>query len=206
VTWVFFFLYGPVEVALPVHVAVDLEAPPGLLGAYWTTFGVGALAANLVIGTIRGRNTRRITLLIVAGWGACLVPFAFAPIPVTLVAFAVGGLIYGPYIPLTYALFQSSTSAANLPSVLAARGAVVMVSTPLGTAIGGPLVGSLGASETLAVSGLATLLLAAAASVLWKGERGDAPSSTTWRARSPARQESRNVRSGIEKRPPPSGR
>ena len=169
VTWIFFFLYGPVEVALPVYVAVDLHAPAGLLGVYWTTFGVGALAANLITGTIRGQNTRRFALLIVAGWGACLLPFAFAPIPVTLVAFTLGGLIYGPFIPLTYALFQSSTTATNLPSVLAARSAVVMVSTPLGTAIGGPLVGSLGASATLAMSGLATILLAAAASVLWTG-------------------------------------
>jgi MFS family permease len=173
VTWVFFFLYGPVEVALPVYVAVDLQAPAWLLGAYWTTFGVGALAANLITGTIRGRNMRRITLLIVAGWGACLLPFAFAPIPVTLLAFAIGGLIYGPFIPLTYALFQSSTTAANLPFVLAARSAVVMVSTPLGTAIGGPLVESLGASETLAASGLATLVLAAVGTVLWRVERAD---------------------------------
>ena len=171
VTWVFFFLYGPVEVALPVYVAVDLQGPSELLGAYWTTFGIGALAANLITGTVRGRNMRRITLLIVAGWGACLLPFGFAPIAVTLAAFAVGRVIYGPFIPLTYALFQSSTTAANLPSVLAARGAVVMVSTPLGTAIGGPLVGSLGASETLALSGLATVLLAVAASVLWSGQQ-----------------------------------
>jgi predicted MFS family arabinose efflux permease len=182
VTWVFFFLYGPVEVALPVYVAVDVQAPAGLLGAYWTTFGIGALAATLITGTIRGRNMRRITLLIVAGWGACLLPFAFAPIAVTLVAFAIGGLIYGPFIPLTYALFQSSTTAVNLPFVLAARSAVVMVSTPLGTAIGGPLVGSLGASGTLAASGLATLVLAAAASVLWTGQRADAPQSPTKRA------------------------
>jgi MFS family permease len=179
VTWVFFFLYGPVEVALPVYVAVDLRAPAGLLGAYWTTFGVGALAANLITGTIRGRNTRRITLLIVAGWGACLLPFAFAPIPVTLLAFAIGGLIYGPFIPLTYALFQSSTTAANLPLVLAARSAIVMISTPLGTAIGGPLVGLLGASGTLAASGLATVLLAAVASAVWTGERVDTSQKTT---------------------------
>ena len=53
-----------------------------------------------------------------------------------------------------------------------------LVSTPLGTAIGGPLVGSLGAAGTLAVSGLATLLLAAAASVMWAGERTDALSQT----------------------------
>jgi predicted MFS family arabinose efflux permease len=179
VTWVFFFLYGPVEVALPVYVAVDLQAPAGLLGAYWTTFGVGALAASLITGTIRSRNMRRITLLIVAGWGACLLPFGFAPIPVTLAAFAIGGLIYGPFIPLTYALFQSSTTAVNLPLVLAARSAIVMISTPLGTAIGGPLVGILGASGTLAVSGLATLLLAAAAAVLWTGARAGLPTSTT---------------------------
>jgi len=168
-----------VEVALPVYVAVDLHAPAGLLGAYWTTFGVGALAANLITGTIRGRNTRRTTLLIVAGWGACLLPFAFAPIPVTLVAFAIGGLIYGPFIPLTYALFQSSTTAANLPLVLAARSAIVMISTPLGTAIGGPLVGLLGASGTLAASGLATVLLAAVASAVWTGERVDTSQKTT---------------------------
>jgi predicted MFS family arabinose efflux permease len=93
------------------------------------------------------------------------------------VAFALGGVIYGPFIPLTYALFQSSTTPANLPSVLAARSAVVMVSTPVGTAIGGPLVAGLGASGTLALSGLATLLLAAAASVLWTRERAVSPKS-----------------------------
>ena len=184
-TWVFFFLYGPVEVALPVYVAVDMQSDAGLLGLYWTTFGVGALAANLITGTIRGRNMRRITLVIVAGWGACLLPFAFAPVPITLAAFAIGGLIYGPFIPLTYALFQSSTTAANLPSVLAARSAVVLVSTPVGTAIGGPLVSAIGASETLAVSGLATVALAAVAAVLWKVE----PAGATG-------QESRSLSSG----------
>lgn len=108
---------------------------------------------------------------IVAGWGACLIPFAFAPVGVTVACFALGGLIYGPFIPLTYSLFQSATTTANLPAVLAARSALVMVSTPLGTAIGGPLVGALGASETLAASGIATVALAIAASFLWTGDR-----------------------------------
>jgi predicted MFS family arabinose efflux permease len=167
VTWVFFFLYGPVEVALPVYVAHDQAAPAGLLGAYWTSFGVGALVATLITGALRARNMRRVTLLIVAGWGACLLPFAFAPIPFTVVSFALGGLIYGPFIPLTYALFQSSTPSARLPEVLAARSAVVMISTPLGTAIGGPLVASLGATGTLVASGVGTIALAAVASLLW---------------------------------------
>jgi len=169
-TWLFFFLYGPVEAALPVYVARDLQADAALLGAYWTTFGVGALAATLVASTLRHHNVRRITLLIVAGWGACLLPFAFAPVAVTLACFAVGGLIYGPFIPLTYALFQSATTTTNLPAVLAARSALVMISTPMGTALGGPLVGSFGAAETLAASGAATVLLAVAASALWSRE------------------------------------
>ena len=169
VTWVFFFLYGPVEVALPVYVAVDLQDSAPLLAAYWTAFGVGALASNLLTGAMRARNIRRIALLIVAGWGACLIPFAVAPVPVTLVFFALGGVIYGPFIPLTYALFQSATPTHNLPAVLAARSAVVMLSTPLGTALGGPIVGLIGATWTLVASGVATMLLAAAAAVFWRG-------------------------------------
>jgi predicted MFS family arabinose efflux permease len=171
VTWVFFFLYGPVEAALPVYIARDLHADAGLLGAYWTAFGVGALAATLIVGTLRGHDVRRITVWIVAGWGACLIPFGFAPVGVTVACFALGGLIYGPFIPLTYSVFQSATTTANLPAVLAARSALVMVSTPLGTAIGGPLVGALGASETLAASGVATVALAIAASIVWRQGR-----------------------------------
>jgi MFS family permease len=171
VTWVFFFLYGPVEVALPVYVAHDQAAPAGLLGVYWTAFGIGALVATLVTGALRAGNMRRATLLIVTGWGLCLLPFGFAPVPVTVLSFALGGLIYGPFIPLTYALFQSTTPAASLPAVLAARSSVVIVSTPLGTAIGGPLVAVLGATGTLVASGVATIALAGAASVLWTEHR-----------------------------------
>ena len=171
-TWLFFFLYGPVEDALPVYVAHDLHAHARLLGAYWTSFGIGALTSTLLVGMLRRRATRTIVLAIVAGWGACLIPFAFAPTWATLACFALGGIIYGPFTPLTYALFQSITTTANLPSVLAARSAALIVSTPLGTAVGGPLVAGLGAKWTLAASGIATVALAAAATPLWAGWQG----------------------------------
>lgn len=171
-TWLFFFLYGPVEDDLPVYVAHDLHAHARLLGAYWASFGVGALASTLFTGMVRGRATRRIVLLIVAGWGACLIPFGFAPTAVTLACFATGGLIYGPFVPLTYALFQSITNTANLPSVLAARSAALTVATPLGTAIGGPIIAGLGARWTLGASGAATVLLAAIAAPASHRRRG----------------------------------
>ncbi|TMC54275.1 MAG: MFS transporter [Chloroflexi bacterium] len=170
VTWFFFFLYGPVEVALPVHVARELHASAQLLGAYWTSYALGALAASLVTGALRTGNVPAISIAIIAGWGACLLPFSFAPVPVTLVCFAAGGLIYGPFNPLTYALFQSATPAADLPAVLAARGTVVIVSTPLGIALGGPLVSLLGGGGTLVASGLATVMLAAVSLLVWPRE------------------------------------
>src|SRR5207237_3498518 len=34
-TWFFNLLYGPVEVALPLHVTYALHAPRTLLGLYW---------------------------------------------------------------------------------------------------------------------------------------------------------------------------
>lgn len=178
VTWIFFFLYGPVEVALPVYIAQDLQAEAPLLAAYWTAFGVGALVSNLLTGAMRTRNIRRAALLIVAGWGACLLPFAAAPAPVTIFFFAIGGVIYGPFVPLTYALFQSATPTHNLPSVLAARSAVVMLSTPLGTALGGPVVALIGGTWTLVASGVATIVLAAASTVLWRELTTDGPPST----------------------------
>lgn len=172
-TWLFFFLYGPVEDALPVYAAHDLHASAGLLGAYWACFGLGALVAALVTGTLRNRNIRRVTVLIVAGWGACLLPFAFAPAPVTLTCFALGGLIYGPFIPLTSTLLQSSVSSTSLAAVLAARSAILMVASPLGTAAGGPVVAALGAAWTLTASGAATVMLAVIAGALWTRRRLD---------------------------------
>jgi len=92
-----------------------------------------------------------------------------------LACFAVGGLVHGPFIPLTYALFQSITSTKNLPSVLAARSAALTVATPLGTAIGGPIVASLGARWTLTASGAATVLLAVIATPIWQRGRSQGP-------------------------------
>ena len=44
---VFYGLYGPVEVALPVYVARVLHAGAGMLGGYWTLFGCGATVGAL---------------------------------------------------------------------------------------------------------------------------------------------------------------
>jgi predicted MFS family arabinose efflux permease len=59
--------------------------------------------------------------------------------------------------------------------VLAARSAALTVATPLGTAIGGPIVAGIGASWTLTASGAATVLLAAVATPIWQRGRSHEP-------------------------------
>jgi MFS family permease len=167
-TWFFNFLYGPVEVALPLHVTADLHAESSLLGLYWTVFGVGAVVGGLTVGALSRLPLWPVTLAIVAGWGCVLVPFGLgAPTAVTLACFALGGVIYGPFTALSYTLFQDRTPPAWLTTVLAARGAALLTAAPVGTALGGPLTAALGPRPVLAASGLATIALAVVAMVLW---------------------------------------
>ncbi|MET8983604.1 MFS transporter [Streptomyces sp. NPDC004539] len=167
-TWMFNFLYGPVEVALPLHVTEDLGSGAQLLGLYWTVFGVGAVLGALAAGALRRLPLWPVTLGIVVGWGLLLVPFGFgAPAGVSLVCFAVGGVIYGPFTALSFTLFQERTPAAWLTTVLAARGAALLTAAPVGTALGGPLTATLGPRGVLGASGAATVVLGVIAAGVW---------------------------------------
>jgi MFS family permease len=169
VTCVFFFLYGPVEVALPVHVAHEMHGSPGLLGLYWTVFGIGATLGGLGAGLLRHRPPWLVVVSIIVGWGAALLPLgltdAVAP---GLVGFAVGGLIYGPFTAICTALFQRSTPPQALSRVLATRSALTIPSTALGTLLGGAVVSAVGGRPTLLLSALLTIAFGTSvAGVLW---------------------------------------
>ncbi|NES13756.1 MULTISPECIES: MFS transporter [Micromonospora] len=160
VTCAFFFLYGPVEVALPVHVAHDLQGSPGLLGLYWSVFGIGATVGALGAALLRHRAPWPVVVSIIVGWGAALLPLgltdAVAP---GLVGLAAGGLIYGPFTAISTALFQRETPPQALSRVLAARTALTTPATGLGTLVGGPVVAAVGARPTLLASALLTIAL-----------------------------------------------
>jgi MFS family permease len=166
-TWLFNLLYGPVEVALPLHVTADLHATGTLLGAYWMLFGIGALLGGLTVGTLRRLPLWPTTLAIVLGWGLTLLPFAaHLPVAATIASFTLGGAIYGPFVPLSITLLQQTAPPRHLATLLAARSAVLLTAAPLGTALGGPLTTALGPADTLAASGLATVTLGTTAGVL----------------------------------------
>jgi MFS family permease len=164
-SFLFFLLYGPVEVALPVHVS-NLHGSAALLGWFWAAYGVGAVAGSLAAPYLRNWPLWPTMIGIVAGWGLALLPLGLgAPVGVSLTAFAVGGVIYAPYNSIAMAVFQDSVPAALLARLLAARAGLMIVAAPLGTALGGPLVAVLGARGTLLASALTTVALAVLAAI-----------------------------------------
>lgn len=171
-TWFFNLLYGPVEVALPLHVASDLHAPASLLGLYWTLFGSAAVLGGLAVGSLRNLQLWPALIAIVLGWGLCLVPFApTAPTALTFACFTLGGAIYGPYVAVSITLLQDRTPADHRAAVLALRAAVLLTAAPLGTAIGGPVTTAIGPRATLAGSGLTTVALGAVTALLLLARR-----------------------------------
>jgi predicted MFS family arabinose efflux permease len=158
VTCGFFFLYGPVEVALPIHVAKDLHGSSGLLGLVWAVFGVFAVVGGLAAGLLRDRPLWTVVVVIVIGWGVAMVPVGlFAGVGATLIGFGIGGLIYGPYTAISTALYQSTSPPESLSRVLAIATAMTTPATSFGALLGGPAVGALGARKTFVASGLLTI-------------------------------------------------
>lgn len=165
-TFGFFFLFGPVYVALPLYVADDLRGSATVLGWFFTAFGAGALVGALAAGYLRRLPLWPATIGIVIAFGLTMLPAGLgAPLAVSLAAFALGGAVWAPYLPTSMALYQRSTSPANRAQVLAANGAVTVVAVPLGTILGGPLVSALGPRSALLACALAIVTFGLLAAV-----------------------------------------
>ncbi|MEU8472145.1 MFS transporter [Streptomyces sp. NPDC029006] len=159
VTWVFNLAFGPVEVALPLFVSDDLDAGAGLLGAYWTAFGIGAVIGALALGAAKRLPLWPAMLGIIAGHGIGMLPFALTDTAIpSLIGFAFAGLVYGPYSALSFTLIQDRAPADSLTTVLAARSAVLLTASPLGAALGGFLLDRTSAPAVLAGCGALMIL------------------------------------------------
>lgn len=186
-TVVYFFLYGPVEVALPLYVTGTLGGSAGLLGLFWTVFGIGATIGSITTGLVRRLPLWPALVVAVLGWGIALAPLGLLRLPAAAMAcFAVGGLLYAPYPALSATLFQRESPPELLSQVLAARGALTVLATPLGTALGGPLTTWIGPQHSLLVSAAATVVVGLAAAAFLAVHRQERPGGSRPRASSAA--------------------
>ena len=162
IAWLAVLLAPSGHVGVFVGIAVAAYTLPGVVGALALGRFLRHRPARVLVLThtwLRAGFLATIAILWATG---NLVPYVY-------VALLAGSSV----LPLTYALFQSSTTGAHLPTMLAARSAIIMVATPLGTAIGGPIVGTLGAAQTLTASGAATVLLAVLTGIIWTRKARD---------------------------------
>ncbi len=161
-TWVFYALYGPIEVALPLHATGGNVEQAGVLGIYWTVFGIGAVVGGLGAGLVKESARWPAMLIIVALWGLALLPFGLGlPTAAEIACFALAGLVWGPFPAISLTVTQSLSPPGAITSVLAARTAILLTATPVGTALGGPLTeAAKDPTRVLVGSGLATLALA----------------------------------------------
>lgn len=159
-SFVFFFLFGPVYVALPLHVSEDMRGSAALLAAFYTSFGIGALIGGVLTGYLSRWRLWPTMIGIVILFGAVILPLGLnIPNAVALTSFAVAGVLWPPYASLSTMLFQHSTPPALLPQVLAANSSMRVMSVPLGAALGGPLVAGFGGGATLQFCGAGIVLL-----------------------------------------------
>ena len=102
-----------------------------MLGTFWV--GVGAVIGELAAPYLRRWRVWPTMTGIVLGWGLALVPL---------------GLV-----------LQDASPPAALAQVIAARSSLLILASPVGITLGGPIMAVLGARGTLLASALATVAL-----------------------------------------------
>lgn len=175
---VFFFnlLYMPIEIALPLLVRDRLAADPAALGLLWGALGVGALIGAALVNQLRRLPQRRLLIMIIGLWALCPIALAFAgSLPLALIVFGLGGLVWAPFTPVAYSFLQNGLEPDEQQQVVTLWTTGSVVAAPLGLSLGGPLVEGAGVTGGLILSGALTLLLVpiAALAVLRRQARKD---------------------------------
>jgi MFS family permease len=184
VEFFFNFFYMPIEVALPLYVRGTLNADAFGLGLMWGALGVGAFVGAALVNQLRNFPQRHLLIAIIGLWAMCPIALAFVGnLPLAMIVFALGGLVWAPFTPVAYSFLQSGLQSDEQQQVVTLWTTGSMVAAPLGLMVGGPLIELAGISGGLALSGGLTLLLLpiAALAVL-----GRAPASVTLPRRVPS--------------------
>ena len=160
VVFFFNFFYMPIEVALPLYVRGTLDAGASGLGLMWGALGAGAFVGAALVNQLRNLPQRHVLIAIIGLWAMCPIALAFVgDIPLALIVFALGGLVWAPFTPVAYSFLQSGLRPDEQQQVVTLWTTGAAVAAPLGLIIGGPLIALAGSTGGLAVSGGLTLLL-----------------------------------------------
>jgi DHA3 family macrolide efflux protein-like MFS transporter len=153
--------FGAVYVMLPLLARQHPGGGSTFLAVLYTAFTVGALVGSGLSGFLDGLPPR---LLIAVLTGAFALSLAVLGLPVpevlTVVSFAVSGLLWSMYSTVSITLLQRTVEPSTLVGVLALNSSARLVALPVGYGLGGLLV---------SLAGLRPAILLAALSVAGAG-------------------------------------
>ena len=136
--------FGVIDIALPVLVLQRLRLGPVEVGLMWAVLGLAGVVSVWLWGRYRsdGKEARMIAAgSIVSALGMALLPFA-GNIWVVAAGMAIAGAANGPIDIGMFTLRQRRTDPAWMGRAFAISMALNFSGLPLGSALGGPLVGS----------------------------------------------------------------
>jgi MFS family permease len=143
--WMAFFA------AVPVLVVADYGADPRIAGWIFAAFGVGAVIGNFASIRLQER-TDGLLLIATLVYGQALplwaLVFHLPPAAISLTLF-ISGLFNGLVNPSIHALVTLRAPREIRARVLGALGTVLMLSTPLGLAVSGPVLSTAGPHPVL---------------------------------------------------------
>lgn len=161
VTLFFNLTYGPLEPALPVLVSRVFHAGASTLGLIWSSFAVGALFGTFLWSRFRPNWTLRVVISgIIFCWGVFSGGIGLAAHPwQAMVMMFFGGVTFAPYNILAATWEQWLISDQHRGKVYGVIQSITSVGLPIGQLAGGFMVKGIGASATILVGGIATVLL-----------------------------------------------
>lgn len=162
-TLFFNFTYAPFETVLPAFVSNTLLSGPEILGLMWTFFSIGSLLGAFLWIKLSLKFPYSYSLgSIIILWG--LIPIAVSLIREPLLIFGimlVGGILYAPYNIVAPTLRQKLVPNQFRGRVFGVYGLIAGLGYPLGVYLGGIFGEVIGVTQTVALSGIVTVILGA---------------------------------------------
>lgn len=156
----FNFLYGPFEVLLP-DMAKSALGGAWALGAMWSAFGVGSVAAALVFAARPWplRPSRSFPLIVILWALVALTMSRVGGIVEACAVMLVGGAIYSPWAAVYATVLQTAVPTRLQARVAGALSALITGGMPAGALCAGLVLSAVPGRTVFALSGAATLAL-----------------------------------------------
>ncbi|MET9694088.1 MFS transporter [Streptomyces sp. NPDC006514] len=157
-TAVFYALYGPLLVQLPLKLIEDFSMSDAQaarsLGYAWSAVGAGSAVTGLLLGTRKNLARPLWAAVIIFGWGAATVIVGLATnLPTVVAGLLLGGLVFAPYSTIVITILQESLPRPAFDSINMYYAAVLNGAQPVGVAAAGAVGVMAGSGPILTVTG-----------------------------------------------------